>query len=501
MIDADANPVTGDPDAVGGEYAFVVDDDTYWFAHWDGSDWVDMSDASVRVTGGPRGLMISVNRSELGNTSELRVHILEALVQTTPVAGPKAGKSLLLQGDAQGSPGRRHRHGRLHVAPAEERTREGVEGRTDRDVPGDDGQLPVHVHGPMTHLWAIRTTAATAVIAVAAIGAGAPARAAASPALEAPTVAFLAGPAPRFDSPATSAPRVSSLAQIGWRGRRFATGAGESVNVKVSPAYGSDPRLVQQWVDFFASLIHGPELGLLTAYIAPLDEVEELCRGDALGCYWSNRLVMVGDSSDGIPPASVAAHEYGHHVANNRLNPPWRAIDWGTKRWASYLNICARAALGTAFPGDEGSAYTLNPGEAFAETYRVLNETQSGLPLSWPIVDASFIPDATALQAVRDDVVQPWTAPATQTIRVRFGPHRRVWTRKLVTQLDGQLSAQIGGSSDLQLLGGGRSLAPARWTANGSKALQYQVCGRRSVEVRVTRYGGPPSLTLRLSLP
>jgi hypothetical protein len=126
LIDADANPSTGDPDARGAEYLFYVDDSTYWPARWDGVDWVTNSDASVRVTGGSRGLMISVNRSELGNTSELNlwaeaydsvnkrwddapddgmfnyslqlqgVHILEALVQTTPVAGPKARKAFTL---------------------------------------------------------------------------------------------------------------------------------------------------------------------------------------------------------------------------------------------------------------------------------------------------------------------------------------------------------------------------------------------------------------------
>jgi hypothetical protein len=126
VIDADANPSTGDPDGVGAEYAFVVDDDAYWFMRWDGSDWVDTSSATVRVMGGSRGLMISVNRSELGNTSEVNfwaqaydetnkrwdnapddgmfnyslqlqgVHILAALVQTTPAAGPKAGKAFTL---------------------------------------------------------------------------------------------------------------------------------------------------------------------------------------------------------------------------------------------------------------------------------------------------------------------------------------------------------------------------------------------------------------------
>jgi hypothetical protein len=126
MIDADANPATGDPDLMGAEYQFYVDNDTYWPARWDGVDWVTNSYATVRVSGGSQGLTISVNRGELGNTSELNfwaeaydstnkrwddapddgmfnyslelqgVHIVAALVQTTPVAGPKAGKAFTL---------------------------------------------------------------------------------------------------------------------------------------------------------------------------------------------------------------------------------------------------------------------------------------------------------------------------------------------------------------------------------------------------------------------
>jgi hypothetical protein len=122
VIDADANPATGDPDVMGAEYYFYVDDGTYWFARWDGADWVDTTYDSVRVSGGSRGVTISVNRSELGNTGELNfwartfdddtrqsddapddgmfnyslqlqgVHIVSAIVQTTPAAGPRAGK-------------------------------------------------------------------------------------------------------------------------------------------------------------------------------------------------------------------------------------------------------------------------------------------------------------------------------------------------------------------------------------------------------------------------
>jgi hypothetical protein len=333
----------------------------------------------------------------------------------------------------------------------------------------------------------IRRTAAT--IAVAALAtAGAPAEA--SPVL------------PTIRSGVLDQHRVAAVA---WRGGRYATRTGEQVKVFVSPAYASDPGTAQQWADFFASLVHGSELGLLTAYIAPLDEVQELCHADfeVLGCYGAQQLVTVGEPVDGLQPTSVATHEYGHHVANNRLNAPWVAIDWGTKRWTSYMNVCARTAGGTAFPGDEGFAYTLNPGEAFAESYRVLNETQAGSPLTWPIVDPSFLPDATALQAVRDDVLQPWTAPTTRTVRARFIRGRHAWTMKLATPLDGDLSVRLAqGSDDLDLLGGRRTvIARGSWSSTGGKSLEYRICGQRSLTIRVRSDGRPSRFTLRVTQP
>jgi hypothetical protein len=340
-----------------------------------------------------------------------------------------------------------------------------------------------------------------ATVAAMAVATATPAQAASPPRLEAPTVSFLASPLQGFGRDTMSGAGRRRLAALAWRARRFAVAGGDSVNVKVSPAYASDAGTAQRWADFFASLVHGPELGLLTAYVAPLDEVQQLCGEHSLGCYWANRLVIVGDSSGGIAPASVAAHEYGHHVANNRVNPPWRAIDWGTKRWASYMNICARVAQGTAFPGDEDAAYELNPGEAFAESYRVLNERDRGLPFIWPIVDASFIPDTGALQALREDVVNPWTASTTRTIRVRFTGSRRVWTQQVTTPLDGQLSATSGGSNDIQLIDDGHSVARGTWTTGGGKALAYQVCGRRSVGLRVARVGTARTIMLKLTQP
>src|SRR4051812_45836728 len=165
------------------------------------------------------------------------------------------------------------------------------------------------------------------------------------------------------------------------------------------------------------------------------------------------------------------------------------------------MNICSRVAERTAFPGDEGDAYRLNPGEGFAEAYRVLNERDRGLPFIWPIVDSTFIPDAAALDALREDVVAPWTAASTRTIRVRFTGARRVWTQRLTTPLDGDLSAVSASANDIQLLESGRSVARGAWTTGGGKSLAYHVCGRRSVDLRVARLGSRRTIVLKLTQP
>jgi hypothetical protein len=125
-IDSDANPTTGNPDWNGADYLFGLDSEGYGFVHWNGSDWVDTSYATVRVTGGGSNVTISVNRSEIGNTSEFNFSVeskntttkayddapdlgmynysLDAggpdiqgvMLQTTPSSGPKAGKPFVV---------------------------------------------------------------------------------------------------------------------------------------------------------------------------------------------------------------------------------------------------------------------------------------------------------------------------------------------------------------------------------------------------------------------
>jgi hypothetical protein len=52
------------------------------------------------------------------------------------------------------------------------------------------------------------------------------------------------------------------------------------------------------------------------------------------------------------------------------------------------------------------------------------------------------------------------------------------------------------------LSGDGRTvLATGSWTSSGGKSAEYQVCGARSVRVRVTRSGAAARFTLQVQTP
>ena len=188
--------------------------------------------------------------------------------------------------------------------------------------------------------------------------------------------------------------------------------------------------------------------------------MQSICGADAGGCYDpSNETIVVpGDPlSDGTTKETILVHELGHNLARNRLNPPWPAVDWGTKRWATAMNVCTRTAAGTAFPGDEGANYRLNPGEALAESYRVLNFDKQTWP-SWTvlaplIVDPSLAPTPAALDALKEDVLDPWTAPTVASFGGRVASIKRAASHVVATPLDGSFSvklvARAAGSIDL----------------------------------------------------
>lgn len=159
--------------------------------------------------------------------------------------------------------------------------------------------------------------------------------------------------------------------------------------------------------------------------------------------------------------------------------------------------MCARAAVGLVYPGDEGDRYTLNPGEGWAEAYRFYAEQRAGLtPAPWQIVDPSFQPDAEALVAIERDVAQPWTAPTPATYAKTFTKKgRKVWSIPIAGLLDGDLSVTIslpkGGYHDVVLLGpdGVTVLTRSLWAGATVQRITTTVCGKRPLTLRITRRG------------
>lgn len=351
-------------------------------------------------------------------------------------------------------------------------------------------------------------TAALAAAALAAVAAGAHA---ARPALKAPSAAAIAdGPAAIRDTRLASGGARSLQAARAYWGGVYTAFTGETVTIHVSTRYPQDDSRAQRWADFLAGLVHGPELSRLTAYLAPLDEVQSICGEQALACYSAGDQLLVtpGDDPDSDTSAeAVITHEYGHHVAANRLNPPWSAIDYGTKRWASYEQVCRRTAAGELHPGAEQTDdYQTNPGEAFAETYRVLNERKAGQPEApWDVVSQALYPDDTALALLEQDVTSPWSADASSA-RGGVLPKRGTATRSyaVATPLDGTFAATLrvprSLGATLTLYSGSTRLARTS-TSRGSASLHATVCGSRSLRLAVTRRAGSGAFRLAVANP
>jgi hypothetical protein len=127
FVDSDANPASGNVAIGGVDYFFIIapSERVYDFGRWTGGDWdFDTPSSTVRVTAGSSGYAISVNRSELSNTSQVNFvamtltgdggdgksdlapddglwnydlaaggpDIREILLQAAPANGPRAGK-------------------------------------------------------------------------------------------------------------------------------------------------------------------------------------------------------------------------------------------------------------------------------------------------------------------------------------------------------------------------------------------------------------------------
>jgi hypothetical protein len=279
----------------------------------------------------------------------------------------------------------------------------------------------------------------------------------------------------------------------GFWGGPYRTASRETVTVFVSDTYPEDVATGQRWADFVASLVHGSEISNVVLYLAPLRQVQGICGRGALACY-GGRLRSIfapgEDSPDGVTAEAIVAHEYGHHVAANRSNAPWEAVDWGTKRWATHLRVCSRARTHELFPGSEGENYRLNPGEGFAEAYRVLNERRLGrAETEWGVVSQDLYPDDGALARLGEDVVSPWPGNANSKLRGRAG---RAYT--IETPLDGTLNVAVRGTRSTRLrvsLLAPSGVRAASGTAARGRAttLRATVCGARSYRLRVAGSG------------
>lgn len=286
----------------------------------------------------------------------------------------------------------------------------------------------------------------------------------------------------------TKATRRLAAYPGGTWGGAYSVTSGARVNVYSSRYYPVDEAANQAAADFVDRLVHGTEISTVKIYFAPPGEVGILCHSKEVdGCYYpkDSEIVTIGEDTEWSTVEEVLTHEYGHHVANNRDNYPWPAIAYGTKRWATYMGICAKEAAGTVFPGDEGEHYLQNPGEGFAESFLHLNEVKLGISETPWFYDAALAPDAGALAAIEQDVLKPWKDAPLKRWSGRFGRRGQQQLRTFQTPLDGVFAAQLKGprGSSLQLTG---AAEVKRLSATVSAGL---ICGQRSVTTRFVSGG------------
>jgi hypothetical protein len=169
------------------------------------------------------------------------------------------------------------------------------------------------------------------------------------------------------------------------------------------------------------------------------------------------------------------------------------------------MQVCAKAKSGVLVPGAEDPVqYTENPGEGWAETYRVLNERKAGrAETPWDIVSEAMYPTAADLAAAEQDVTNPWTHATMTTQTAAFTRTTRKRTFTIVTPLDGSLKVTLRPSAGMRLAldvyAGAKRVAhtvSARIVSRGTT-----VCGTRSYRVRVSALSGRGNVQLAVSKP
>jgi hypothetical protein len=274
-------------------------------------------------------------------------------------------------------------------------------------------------------------------------------------------------------------------------------GSGATIAVDVTSACttnctADDP---QQIADFVGTLIHGPEVDLLTIQLDTPFQIIFDCGLGAEACYYSgeDKIVLSGNEetgSDGAGRDFVLAHEYGHHVAEHRHLPaPFgNAVDWGTERWASVENVCQGRRHGRFYPGDEGSHYFEDPGEAFAEAFA--HYRFPGVPVRWRY-SAGLRPTPAAFQAIREDTLSPWSQRSSFVLSGHVPARGEGATVEILhTPLDGMVSLRPSlhrRGYELALRSrAGRLLPRSRHALDPRARLDYTVCGESRLRLVIT---------------
>ena len=310
--------------------------------------------------------------------------------------------------------------------------------------------------------------------------------------------------------PGAAAARISASASS----QRYSIndGSEDTIAVSVTAACAESCEVTdpQRIANFIGTLIHGEEVDLLTVQLDTEFQLGFDCGFGAEACYFSgeNKIVIGGyeeADGDGATLDFVLAHEYGHHVAQHRAMPaPFSdAIDWGPERWASLENVCRGRRQGQLYPGDEGTHYFEDPGEAFAEAFAHYRFPE--LSIAWRYASA-LRPTAASLRAIEEDTLKPWRGRKSFMLSGHVPARGEgAAVESLRTPLDGLVSLR---PSSLRRHGyelalrsrAGRLLRSSGHGLGPLHQLDYTICGQSRLRLVITStraHGGPFRLQIQ----
>lgn len=288
---------------------------------------------------------------------------------------------------------------------------------------------------------------------------------------------------------ATAAPGRAAVS-----GGEYTAYTGEQVTVLITDSYTKSDAVLQTYADFVAALFHGKEISKLTILLVSPSELAAICTGEEkYACYYPTYQTIV-ITPDSPTRGTELMHEYAHHLAYNRSNQPFDSLEYGPKRWASYVGVCPYLEQGS-FDLDRPK---LDPYEGFAEAYTLVN----GGPWSGT-VDRAFYPDKIASRRIYEDALMPWKKNTTKAFHFRLADDQPV-VRRIATPLDGSLELHLRGPSRADVhvaLLYGHTVVKHALGLGSVKTLRYRVCGERRLRFIVTAVNGSGPATVTVSRP